>query len=110
MIRELGPDGDILGGRFITGSPMVAQNVAGRIQLWARENPFDLDEGIDWKNEIKADNQSKIITLINDVVITTPGVSSITGSSIEPGEGGYNVVISIITVYSSTVVVIEEFI
>lgn len=73
MIRELDENGDIKAGLFITGREMFAQNVGCSLQFFKGENPFDLDEGIDWLNELPRVDIPKLKVLIEDVIINTPG-------------------------------------
>ena len=105
MIRELGKDGNIKFGSFITGSPMVAQNVTSRLKFWKNENPFNLDEGIDYINNLPVTDVEKMNVIFADVIKTTPGVLSIVGdldSYIDVEKRVFNVTVYILTVYSPT--------
>lgn len=56
------------------GAEALAQNVKTRIGMCARENPFDLEEGIDYDNEIlgKAGGQNYYKQAIRNRILDNP--------------------------------------
>ncbi len=78
MIREIDDNGDVKAGSFLVDAAEVAQDVKCQIQLWLRENPVNLGEGIDWKNELgERYSESRLSLLIKEVVLQVDGVKSV---------------------------------
>lgn len=110
MIRELDENGDIKAGTFLTGKAAVGLRIECRVQQWKGENAFDLDEGIDWKNELPIVVEERLRTQIRDIVMTTPGVKylkeEITFEQL-PEKREVIVFISVVTIFDNNPINIE---
>lgn len=79
MIREIDEIGNIYGSRFVTDVAQLQQELACQLQLFKGENPYDLDEGIDWGYEIQNYEKARMQALIRDRILTVKNVAGIEG-------------------------------
>ncbi len=104
MIREIDENGDVKAGSFLIDAAEVAQDVKCQIQLWLKENPFNLGEGIDWKNELgERYNEARLSQLVKDVALQVRGVQSVSKNIFFDyirETRTLNMNLSIITIYS----------
>ncbi|EPZ5422290.1 hypothetical protein ACXOL9_004729 [Vibrio parahaemolyticus] len=78
MIRSIDKDGNIYGSRFVNGLEQVTQTLECQLQLFLKENPYDLEEGIDWPAEINGD-RARLSALIRNRILTVDKVTGIDG-------------------------------
>lgn len=77
MFREYDEEGDIKAGTFWREQKSVGANVATQIQLWVRENPLDLLEGIDWKTEFDSFSEGRLAGQIRDIAFKCANVIAV---------------------------------
>ena len=77
MFRELDEHGDIKFGTFVYSAAAVAEDVIAQIQLWLKENPFNMDEGINWADELSDYDEGRLTALIKDVAFSCANVTAI---------------------------------
>ena len=78
MIRELDENGDILAGSFLYYDEEIAQNVIYQCKLIINENAYNLDDGIDWPNELSIGRKERIKILLRDRILSVRGVTGLT--------------------------------
>ncbi|MDG3395120.1 hypothetical protein P5E67_04950 [Vibrio parahaemolyticus] len=79
MIRAIDENGNIYGSRLIDGLDQVSQELTCQLQLFKRENPYNLEEGIDWGKELSKYDEPRITALIRDRIMSVNGVTGIDG-------------------------------
>lgn len=77
MFREMDESGEIKSGTFIYKQDSVGANIATQIQLWARENPQDYTDGIDWKSEFANWNKGRLSAQIRDIAFRCAHVTAV---------------------------------
>ena len=79
MIRAIDASGNIYGSRLVDDIDQLKQELECQIQLFKGENPYDLNEGIDWGYEIQNYSESRMQALIRDRILSVNHVQGIEG-------------------------------
>lgn len=78
MIRKIDSKGNILGSYFVFDAEQVKQDIECQLQLFAKENPYDLGEGIDYPNELSNNYiESRLRILIRDRILSVKYVTGL---------------------------------
>lgn len=104
MIRKIDSEGNILGSYFVFDAEQVKQDIECQLQLFARENPYDLDEGIDYTNELSNYIESRLRILIRDRILSVKYVTGLSQDvAIEQRKNEYFVTAVAMTAFDQTV-------
>ncbi len=77
MIRAIDDNGNIYGSALVGGMEQLKQDIECQLKLFKGENPYNLDEGIAWYDEIEYYSEARMKAVIRERILTVNNVSGL---------------------------------